>query len=348
MNETNLAPYKKEYSYSNLITEEAVAKVEMMRKKMFRLREAGITPYMFNQWKNGGLVDEPTLDANRKWVSLTFSEWIWLKIITDLRKFGCSTEDILNIKKNVLAPILKHPMSQENEKAMEKAFFEALEKSNAGKIVIDDIKKYMKEHGMSITEYLKKEQPRELNLLECMISNMVITNHETCIIAYINDHFSGVAGDGNMDKQVLVRKRHKRKSSIIGFIYSDGFKELETDIDHKAFLTIPHIKIPLSTYVREFMSDAKNEKNLEALNLLSKEELILLKEMRKGNVSKITIHYSKDHIDRIDVTKPVRKMAESRIIETFMKDEFANIEYVVEKGQIVKFSKTTKIIPSRM
>lgn len=79
------------------------------------------------------------------------------------------------------------------------------------------------------------------------------------------------------------------------------------------------------------------------MELLAKEELVLLSEFRKKNISELTVHYSKGKPSRIDVKETITKAAEARIVDTFLKNEYANIEYAVENGQIVKFSKTKKI-----
>jgi hypothetical protein len=114
---------------------------------------------------------------------------------------------------------------------------------------------------------------------------------------------------------------------------------------------VPHIKVPMRVYIRDFIANNKNEKHVEGLGILSKEELLLLKEVRKKNVKELTIRFKqhgdkeKSSIERIEITNDLKKDAETRLIETFTGKEYADITYKIENGKMVSFKKTIKIKP---
>lgn len=333
---------KSQPDLSKYYTKETFELVNVLRTKRFRLKDTGISPYVYNQWKKLGLITVPFLEDNRKWVSMSFIERVWLKIINDLRKFGCSVQDLLNIKNNILFnPI--DLASEELKKDFEKTVYESLEKSKVlSRQQIEEAKQSLRGKNLSLTDFLKQESP-PATLLEGALIYILLTGYNVNLLLYLEEY---IAGEENTTSQkVLVKERHRRLSGMTGYLYYPDFDKTDYTGNLSEFFAVPHMCIPLKRYLVEFITSQNVEKELEALNILSKEELVLLKEMRKERVKKIVIHYSKNKIDRIEVTRPLQKAQEARLAETFLSYEHADIEYTVAKGQIVKFEKTTKIKP---
>src|SRR3954471_12465116 len=68
-----------------------------IEEKNFLLINTGISPRVFNNWKKLGLL--PQASTERKWNKFSFTEFIWLKIVQELREFGLSIEKILKVRK---------------------------------------------------------------------------------------------------------------------------------------------------------------------------------------------------------------------------------------------------------
>jgi hypothetical protein len=120
-------------------------------------------------------------------------------------------------------------------------------------------------------------------------------------------------------------------------------------IDMGKFLEVPHIKIPMNVYIRDFIANNKYESQLPEFGLLSKEECILLSAVRKASVREITINFripnnsGEVRKERIELTKNLKKEAEARLIEIFIKVEYAAISYKVSDGKVVNFEKRPRI-----
>lgn len=311
-----------------------------IREKTFRLRDTGITPFLFNQWKEARIVDAPQLSQERKWVSLSFGEWLWIKVVVDLKKFGCSTEDILNTKANILISIGEAEIADDAKAALQEKVLKLL--ADSGEFRHEDIEEMKKELVNSNTNFLdlvKSKGPKPVNLLEATVLRMIALRNDASIVLYLADRVDEIKAV----EKVLVSKRHKTKSSLTGFIYSDEIASFGDTSVFDSLSLVPHITIPLKAYIKEFILVEQNLKQVQSMDLLSKEELVLLSEFRKKNISELIVHYSKGKPSRIDVKEAITKAAEARIVDTFLKNEYANIEYAVENGQIVKFSKTKKI-----
>lgn len=336
--------YKDGFNSSEYLTTEISDIIQKLRDRRFLLRDTGLTSRLYNQWKTNGLIETPVQTDSRSWVTLSMTDMIWLKMLDDLRKFGCSLETIKKVKALCYGDAFNKVMESFPEAEFGKIVVESLKKTPLDKKVIEQVTQQLKKKDFSYYQFIK-EIGLVMPLLEAVLANVIVSRADAYIVIFLSDYLqSDNASTANT--KVLVKERHKRKPTTEVFFYTEEFQKMTFPVDPKVLLEIPHIKLPLKNYLRDFILDVKNQRIVENLPLLSKEETVLLNEMRKGNVSKITVHYSKNKIDRIDVTRPVQRMEETRLVETFMKNEFANIEYTVEKGQIVKFQKTTKIKPN--
>lgn len=69
--------------YSNVIT-----------NKKFTIRDTDFTYRIINHWANHGLFEEVRSEENKGWRKFSLVDVTWLKILTELRRFGLSLEKI--------------------------------------------------------------------------------------------------------------------------------------------------------------------------------------------------------------------------------------------------------------
>lgn len=328
--------------------------MQTLHQRNFYLRDVGISARLFNQWKNYGLVDLPVSAHGRKWVTLNFGEYLWLRVINDLRKLGCPLEDIIRIKERYMADTFKMAIQANKVDVFNDTFWEVARKT--GKMSNEQLAQLKKEMaGLNPFDLLGEVFQRPLNFFESMILNMITLRSESYLVLFLTDYWPGIKPlNTNPDKIPDGKKRKKavRVSTVEFALLSDEFKRMDVGgADLAAIFQVPHIKIPMRIYIREFISDNRNEIYLEELGLLTQEELTLLKEVRKQNVKLITVRFKLDgnegkpRIQRIEVTKELKKDTEARLVETFTGNEYADITYKVENGKMISFQKTIKIKP---
>lgn len=328
-----------------------------LHQRNFLLRDIGVSSYLFNQWKNYGLLDLPVSAQGRKWVTLNFGEYIWLKIINDLRKLGCSLEDIKKVKERYMIDPLRQHMEQNQIEVFNQLFWAAAKQfGNQTEEQMEEMKKELAK--INPIDLVKEVFPRPMNMFEGCIFNMITTRSDAYLVLFLLDYFPQSASVSIPENkpEIETEKKRKRKAqpNTIEFgLFSDEFRRIDPNsIWTERIYDVPHIKIPLRVYIRDFIADNKNEKHVEALGMLNKEELLLLKEVRKKNVKEITIRFKqlgnteKSAIERIEITNELKKDAETRLIETFTCKEYADITYKIENGKIVSFKKTIKIKPA--
>ncbi len=341
--------------FANADIEGAKEFIKNLQDRKLLLRDTGVTSYLFNQWKKSGLIDLPITATGRKWVTLNFGEYLWIKIINDLRKLGCPLEDIKRIKELYMKDSMQELIEKNHTEVYNQMFLEfAKTHHNLSEEQFAEMKKELL--NINPMDFLREVFPRPLNLFESAIFSMMATRSEHYLVLFLTDYFPGVQPQNippvkppNSDK----RKKTARTTTTEFVLLNDEFSRMEPKslVDFQIIFDVPHIKIPLRVYIRDFIANQKNEKHVEELGILTKEELLLLKEVRKKNVKEITIRFKQNGnteqsaIERIEITNELKKDAETRLIETFTGKEYADITYKIENGKIVSFKKTIKIKP---
>jgi len=328
--------------------------VAFLKNRQFYLRDTGIDPRLYNQWKKFGLLGE-IKTGERKWVTLNFGEYLWLKIIEDLRMFGLPLEDIKRIKERFTVSFYDAMVEVMPDEKIEELLVNI---TNAFPDIPDEERELFKQKFKDkqfVKEMMNGIATGPSNIFEMAIFHMVVMEKEAALVIILTNHLPGVPEPEIRSDAISVpgkRKKTKRQSLIEFFIDSEEFNVMQVDHDSLEIVRhTPHIRIPLRVYIKEFIGEIKNERHLENSLILNHDELVLLRELRKNHVTEITVRMnpasenSSGSINRIEVTSNLKKDAEARLVETFTNREYADIVYKVADGKIVSFKKTIKIKP---
>jgi hypothetical protein len=60
-------------------------------------------------------------------------------------------------------------------------------------------------------------------------------------------------------------------------------------------ISIPHLKIPLTSFIKKFIVNEEKEKFLISTSLISEQEMQVITHLRKQNLKSITIHFGNDY-----------------------------------------------------
>ena len=311
------------------------------RHRNFLLSQTGISPRVFNLWKKLDLINIPQQENTRPSIKLNFSDFIWLKIICDLRRFGCPLKEIRKIKELCYSNAL--PDSDEyinKDELLAMVMLNLKKKMNYSKEQLATIEKNLREKNLmkEVSEVIGKP----MNHIEMQILGLIIMKSEVSLIVYINDEVENTTGStilsGKMDNESKIPHRKGLDALFLNLKLSHAISEYETN----KILSYRCLNLPLIHYLTEFISDNSNEENVTRIKILSIAEMNLLKEVRKGNIDEIKIIFKDKRIERVEVKKEIQKNVEARLIETFRQDEFADITYKVANGKMISFKKTTK------
>lgn len=232
---------------------------EKLQAPMFTLKDAGIVSKLFQDWQKAGFWYHAYAPAapteKRQWTRLNLEEFIWLKLIQQLRQLGASTEIILKVKEHLLASWNIAEILGE-KKYLEKAL-EGLEKTNLPQEQKDTLSAMVKSGDFV----------RQLEATGIVVSQLLAI----LFAAMIKHQHAGI------------------------FVFPEGqvttwLEEMLTiDANTMELYQRSHIYLSVTQQLVDFLLEPEKDKFITPLQLLSNEERIVLNSMRDKTLKKMEI-----------------------------------------------------------
>lgn len=279
-------------------------------EKVFRIKDTGIDSKIFHTWKMAGILD--TLE-NGKWANMSFIEYLWLCTLESMRKFGCS------------------------HKLMKKIHYELFTKAYE-----DGLGKKTLKENIAILKKVSKQRPLFVDELHYLTESERLLNDEKLI--------------ESLKKEItyfyqLVLKCFNNNNEVGIIIYEDqSFTTYQltnnvSESDKVLDLSIPHIKIPLTSFIKKFLDDEQKTKFLQSTGLITDQEMQVLTALRQQNLSSITIQF--------DAEKNIKKIESSKtgfiygddakeIMHILGMNNYTGIEMHTRDGKTLSFTHTRK------
>jgi len=283
---------------------------------VFSVKEAGIDSKIFHSWKLNELL--PTVPKGA-WAELSFIDYLWLRTLETMRKFGCSKK------------LMKHVCN---------ALFIEAYKIDLRKVTLMD--------NITFLSDLKKKRPLTVNEEEYLTScnnelkdkiKMATTNFD------INYFYK------------LVLKCFVNNNEVGLIIFEDeSFTTYElsgnTDIASNPInLSIPHLLIPISSFIKIFIADEEKEQFLTTTGILNEKEYEVVKQIRNKNVKKLTISCDeKNNINKIEpeIYGTIQGDEAKKIMQQLGLKNYSSVELHTRDGGTLSFTKTSKIYMNKM
>ena len=282
----------------------AMQHLSKLNEKNFLLIDTGISPRVFNNWKKMGLL--PQESTERKWNKFSFTEFIWLKIVQELREFGLSIEKILKVRKL----LYKNPLDGVNMDELFKSYLKAILNDIETSTYTKEEKEVIKK-GFEDPEAVKKTFEKEMHLLPPLLSFMVL-----------NSIF------------------HRRNNGIVIFSSGECREWLDEfyiiDKSFSKFLDRPHIFISLSTFIFEYLLNEKDSYS-SVLNILSHEEQEIVNLLKTKELKEITIKFNKGKAYMLEATsgKEVSKDQAEEIMKNMIFKNYQSITFKTNSNKMV-------------
>lgn len=279
-------------------------------EKIFSLKDAGIDSKIFHVWKSKGLVDFIEMG---KWARMSFVEYLWLCVLETMRKFGCSVKLMKEIYEELFTKAYKDNLAAK----MLKANFD---------------------HYKSLSK-LRSLTVEESAIFEIIEYNYKYPQINTMLRMQMSYFY----------ELVLDCLKYRVDSGII--IFEDEsfitFVDLpETENAKVTSKITPHIYIPISSYILEFIADEEKQDFLIQTGLLSEDEFRVIREIRNKNVNTITISF-RDNEHKIEKivsdTKGMIKGDDAKMVmELLGLKNYSGIELSTRDGKTLSFTHTEK------
>lgn len=110
-------------------------------------------------------------------------------------------------------------------------------------------------------------------------------------------------------------------------------------------VSIPHIKIPLTSFIKKFIDDEQKTKFLQPTGLITDQEMQVLTALRQQNLSSITIQFDAEkNIKKIESAKTgfIHGDDAKEIMHILGMNNYTGIEMYTRDGKTLSFTHTRK------
>lgn len=286
---------------------------KLSTEKLFSIKDAGIDSKIFHVWKSKGLVD---FIKKGKWARLTFIEYLWLRTLETMRKFGCSVKLMKAVYFEFFSKSYEDNLAEKNMTSNYE-YYTKLEKSRLLTQEESNILEYIK--GYIEFPILQIDLRSEISYFYMLVLDCLKYQMETGIIIF---------EDGTFTKFINTPfENNKESASVIN-------------------ITRPHLYIPISSYILDFIEDKEKDKFLVKAGLLSEDEYRVIREIRNMNVKTITITFKESNhkIEKIECDKmgQIKGDDAKKVMKLFGLKNYSGIKLSTRDGNTLSFIHTEK------
>lgn len=280
-----------------------------LKERVFLRTELNIVYSDLTNWERSGLLSIGGDSKKGDWKKLNYVEYIWLKIVEELRIYGFTYEEIELIKDNLFY----------------KFTYEEL--LNACKIDVGSVKEKLEQNDINILESTEVKDidsnSIDVTVIDLIIAD-VITRAEQCSILFFKDELGTF---------IPISTDNFR-----------GFDQINSSDAIQKKIKETFLSISLSGIISNFLIDGDEAFEKRTVSVLTKEEHDLLKHVRKryDNIKSIQIRFKNNQMKMLEVTTVKKAKLESRLLEHIKKGDYLSMSIDTVEGKIVNFENTQK------
>ncbi|WP_299820246.1 hypothetical protein [uncultured Pontibacter sp.] len=276
---------------------------EKLREPIFSLKQTGIAPKLYVDWKKAGLAPKTEEQA---WTKLSFLEYLWLKMAKELRELGLPLarvkalrDYLMNVQEipaDALTPEMIAKLREELIKSMPAKQAEAL----------------IEEYRNGQVQAAQANYGIQFSLLETLVYAALYRKQEAGILIFPTgdlvpwlDEMQGIGPEG----QVLLSRTH-------------------------VFLSI-------TQHLAAFILDADKADYIPRLSLLSEEELQVVRAIRNKSFRQVTITFDEKRQITLRTTSDgmLDERMSKQLIETLALKNYQSVELENRGGSKLRFTK---------
>jgi hypothetical protein len=253
--------------------------------------------------------DVPPLDEAYKKTAICFMDYLWIKTVEQLRRYGFSYDDIRLIK----------------DKVGKKYYF---------KDIYLDIKSNRKMYENTDNKNLIQKAD-EMAKKGSLSSNSFVTLFEQFVIQTIIKKW---------ELKLLFFKEYPGEvfpftKDILNSIEKRGMEEATS-----FYLQLDHFSFSFYKLLIPFLTNGETAFDIHTVVILTSKEQKLINLIRRNysSVKSITIHFANTGMTYIDITSQKKADIEGRIMDYIKKGDYGSIKVQTTDGKIVNFEKTEK------
>jgi hypothetical protein len=283
---------------------------DKLRERVFLKTELNVVYTDLVNWERSGLLSIGGASNKGDWKKVNYTEYIWIKIIEELRKYGFNYDEIELIEQNLFEELtigeLLQAVNDDKENIIDKLGDEPLNKLNAFDLSQVDINE-----STGITQ------------LENIIVQAIVTSEDWSLL-FLKDTPGACIPMSS--------------ESLRGFYEKNIINELSIK------LTETYLSVSLTRIIANFLIRRNNSFESRTISILTKEEHAVLKHIRKKykNLKSIRIRFNNNEMELLEITTMKKAQLESRFLEHIKKGDYLSISIDTVDGNIVNYENTKK------
>lgn len=273
-------------------------------KDVFTPKDLDVSYTNLNYWDKQGI-----LSSNRKgetsWRNFNFIDYVWIRVISELRKVGAPVELIRGWKNQLFSGVITDSSFLEQLKANEKALKSALnfgEKVN--RMVIDEMKSWKKFDQ-------KMAKKNGLTFFSYGVVHAISTRSHVAILFF---------SDGG------------------SALWFDNLSKTTNQEYVKRVNMQTHVRVSISSIISDFLLDERSTFLMEQIPILNVNEIRLLELINSGKYESIKINFKDKKADSVEYTQ--KQCSRKKIVEVINENKYQNIEIKVHKGFVTIIENT--------
>ena len=279
---------------------------EELNKKLFIGTDTGVAYRALSHWENEGLYDN-NREENQRWRRFSFVEFVWIRMIDQMRNIGLKIDVIRMVREEILAPT---PLIE--------LWTLMWSLGDMGKVVNNQLTEEDQEDYQAFFSKLLADPPEgseqmQVTLLQLLIANVIA---KRCPIILI------VFPDGD-------------------FFWIEEHPEFVTPPEFLDRLSYePHVRISITGIIKEFWAGELAFERIDSLNLLDPNETYLLRAVHSGEYDSITINFRNQKMDALELVKS--QTTTKKIVDILAEGDYQDINIVQHRGRVTRIENTLK------
>ncbi len=295
----DFTPYIGEWRYDKILELS-----ERLMQKSFIGTDTGVPYRSINHWENSGLIDNDRGEA-RSWRRFSFVEFIWIRMIDEMRKVGLPMDTIKAVKASLFQPasivdldIHLRSIYQARGAAnvYHEAGREAMEKDMRGRF----------DGGF-------EEQQLDGNWLQHLILSSIVKRCPVILVVFT---------DG----------------TPFAIHEEPGYFIFPEHLDRLSFET--HVRIPITGIIKEFLRGGLAIERMGDLQILEPNEQTALRIIHSGQYDSVTVNFKDKKLKSMELRQS--QEVTRKIVDVLAAGKYQDISIVQHEGQITKIENTLK------
>ncbi|MEM1000880.1 MAG: MerR family transcriptional regulator [Bacteroidota bacterium] len=279
---------------------------EQLNQELFLGTDTGVAYRALNHWESAGLIDNKR-EKKKDWRRFSFVEFVWIRMIDQLRSIGMKIDTIREIKDEILAPT---PLIELWTLMWS---IGDMEKLIGGNLTDEDQAEFQDFFEKLLADPPEGEEGETVTFLQLLIANAIAKRCPVILIIFPDGGF-------------FWREENAE------FVLPPEFRDR---ISYEA-----HVSISITGIIKEFLAGDLAFERIETLNILNPNEAYLLRLIHSGDYDSIKINFRGGQMDALEMKKTVETTR--RIVDVLAEADYQDISIIQHQGRVTRFENTIK------